>query len=164
MPSHVRHYQRAVQIDTLRKALLIAIIILSLVGMADAGYAVSLHYDDGGDSFCSMSETVNCDVVNQSKYSEFVGIPVAGMGVFGYFFYLVLAAALLAGYRFFGLGPLLLVLTALAGVVFSLVLTYIELFILEAICILCVVSQVLVLLILGAAVAVALIDRRSSNA
>jgi uncharacterized membrane protein len=148
--------------DTIIKILLVAIIIMSLAGMVDSAYAVTLHYDDDSDSFCNVSETVNCDIVNTSKYSEIFGVPVAGIGFAGYLLYAVLAVYLLAGITYRNLAVPALLLASVFGVVFSLVLTYIEFFILEAVCILCVVSQVLVIGILLASVGVAVGLRRNA--
>jgi uncharacterized membrane protein len=145
------------------KILLIAIIVMSLAGMVDSGYAVTLHYDDDNDSFCNVSETFNCDTVNTSKYSEIIGVPVAGIGFAGYLLYAVMAASLLAGITYRGLAVPLLLLAGVFGVVFSLGLTYIEFFILEAVCILCVVSQVLVIAILAASLGVAVSLRRNDK-
>lgn len=145
------------------KLLLGAVIIMALIGMGDSGYAVTLHYAADSDSFCNLSERVNCDVVNTSEYSAIFGIPVAGIGFAGYLFYGFLAVSLLAGADYRGLAAPALVAAAAVGTVFSLVLTYIEFFILEAVCILCVVSQVLVILILIAATAVAVGLRRGAR-
>ncbi len=34
-----------------------------------------------GPSFCNMSETLNCDRVNQSQYAYFAGVPLASWGI-----------------------------------------------------------------------------------
>jgi protein-disulfide isomerase/uncharacterized membrane protein len=47
-------------------------------------------------SFCALNETVNCDVVNASSYSEVLGIPVAWWGVC---FYALLAGMALVALR-----------------------------------------------------------------
>lgn len=145
------------------KIMLAAIVIMALAGMADSSYAVKLHYTTEGDSFCNVSETFNCDVVNTSEYSELFGIPVAGIGFAGYLFYAFLAGSLLAGVSYRGLAVPLLLTAGLFGVAFSLALTYIEFFVLEAVCILCVVSQALVILILVASIAAASGLRRTAR-
>ena len=33
------------------------------------------------ESYCAISEKVNCDIVNASSYSEFLGVPIALWGV-----------------------------------------------------------------------------------
>lgn len=39
------------------------------------------------ESYCAISDTVNCDIVNASSYSEFLGVPIAW---WGFVFYLVI--------------------------------------------------------------------------
>ncbi len=96
----------------------------------------------------------DCDLVNSSAYSEIAGVPVALIGMMGYGLLLVLNTVAYSAdpseiYR-----PLLafIFLGALVGTLFSAYLTYVELFILRAICPWCVVSALIitVLLILAA--------------
>lgn len=136
---------------------------MSLGGMADSGYAVNIHYDLTDESFCNFGQTFNCDIVNGSEYSELFGVPVAAIGFAGYLLFGALAVVMLLGRTLRGLAAPALVVTSAFGVAFSLALTYIELFILEAVCILCVTSQVLVLLILAAAIFVATGLRKGSR-
>lgn len=143
--------------------LLIVIIVLSIAGMADSGYALRLHYAEDDDSFCNIGPQFNCDVVNTSKYSEIGGLPVAGIGFAGYLLFAFLAASLLAGVSYRGLGLPTLLGAALFGVGFSFYLTWVELFVLETVCILCVISQALVFLILAAALGVAVISGRTKD-
>ena len=89
----------------------------------------------------------SCDVVNTSEYATLGGIPIA---LFGAGAYLVLLFLLLFEERFESLkenGPLLLFGLSLAGVLYSAYLTYIELFVIYAICPYCVLSAVVMLLI-----------------
>ena len=77
-----------------------------------------------------------CATVAASAYSHLAGVNVAAFGVGGYL--LLLAAALLPGDmgRFAGFG------LALAGLGFSAYLTYLELFVIHAICQWCLISAV----------------------
>lgn len=137
------------------------IVGLALAGLALSLYALPLHFDGGGGSFCNVSEQFNCDVVNRSVYSTFLGIPVALLGAIAY---LALAFAVLMRtrieralafthrdfwqYALVFIGIMLL---------FQLYLTAMEVFFLKAYCILCLGSQA-VLLALGALAARALRD------
>lgn len=57
-------------------------------GMAAAGamgvgvsiYLGFQHAADAGASVCSVSDIFNCDTVNRSEYSEFMGVPIAFIG------------------------------------------------------------------------------------
>src|SRR3989344_1413372 len=59
------------------------IIILSLIGIGIMGYLTYIHYANA-QSFCDLSETVSCDIVTTSIYSEILGFPIslAGLGYF----------------------------------------------------------------------------------
>jgi uncharacterized membrane protein len=83
--------------------------------------------------------------VQDSEYATLVGVPVPLIGVFGYL--TVLAAALLRG----DLGRFAGVFAGLVGVGFSAYLTYLELFVIDAICQWCVASAVVMSLVLAVA-------------
>jgi uncharacterized membrane protein len=127
----------------LKKLILIAIILVSLAGVADSGYALKQHYAPADISSCDVNETISCTAVNQSKYSELFGLPVAGIGIAGYVTIGLLAGAVL--YRKSSASVLLNLLAGMAIVALavSLYLTYIELFILHAVCPLCMLSLLL---------------------
>ena len=59
------------------------IIVLSLLGLVIMTYLTYIHFAKA-KSFCDLSETVSCDVVTTSIYSEIFGIPVSILGL-GYF-------------------------------------------------------------------------------
>lgn len=89
-----------------------------------------------------------CEFVQASRYADVFGVPVALIGVAGY------AALLVVG--LVGLQPafaasrrvsVLLASLASAGFAFTLYLTYVELFVLDAICRWCVASAVIVTVI-----------------
>lgn len=123
-----------------------AIAVLALLGALDATYLLLGKLGITSGYACSV--TGGCEVVNTSPYSEFLGIPVAAIGLLGYLAILIVALAAmqprwLADRR----ADLLVGLLSGVGVAFSLYLTYAELFILRALCQWCVVSQLLVITI-----------------
>ena len=122
--------------NTAAARLLLVIAVLALAGMAVSSVSLAHHYSTSKSSFCDFSETVNCDIVNRSEYSTLLGIPVALMGVLGYFALLVIA---MMNRRRRGNLHLLFWL-AVAGLAFALYLTYIEGFVLYTWCILCLSS------------------------
>ena len=76
------------------------IIFLSIVwaaGILVALYLTWLHYKVHSDptfhSFCAMSDQFNCETVAESRYSVFLGLPVAVWGMFGYAVMFALTAA-----------------------------------------------------------------------
>lgn len=90
----------------------------------------------------------SCEVVQASAYAEFLGVPVAGWGV-GW--YVAVLGAALAGLeprvRSSGWPRRALSVLAAGGVAFTLYLTWVELFVLRAVCRWCVGSAVLVAVI-----------------
>jgi len=127
-----------------------------VAALALAGIFISLYltlYKIGviGELSCTIG---SCETVNTSKWSRFLGLPVAAWGLL---FYLdVFAVALVGTMRRFELEPaisFLLVGEAAVGVLFSAWLTYLELGVIHAICIWCVTSAVIVTLILLTSVA-----------
>ena len=81
--------------------------------------------------------------MNRSEYSSIIGIPVAGIGVAGYGVLLALATFL----RTRAETPNRLLGAAIAGLVFALYLTYVEAYLLETWCILCLISLAFISLI-----------------
>jgi uncharacterized membrane protein len=122
-----------------------------VAALALAGIFISLYltlYKLGiiGELSCSIG---SCETVNTSKWSRFLGLPVAAWGLL---FYLdVFAVALIGTFERFEDEPVIsvvLVAEAAFGVLFSGWLTYLELGVIHAICIWCVTSACIVTLIL----------------
>jgi uncharacterized membrane protein len=117
--------------------LTIAIIVLCLLGIGDAGYLVYVHYAKvtlaciGGHHGQS-----SCLTVQSSPYAELSGVPVALLGLIGYVVILLSLAVPGDIGRAIGFG------VALVGFGFSMYLTYRELFTIHAICEWCVGSAI----------------------
>ncbi len=118
------------------RALFLAIAVLSVAGVVVSAVSLQRHYAKSATTFCDVGEKFNCDIVNRSEYSSLMGIPVAAIGVAGYGVLLTLAT----GYRSQAQTPLRLLAAALAGLGFALYLTYVEGFVLDTWCILCLSS------------------------
>ena len=123
-----------------------AIALLALVGLFVALYLWLHALGFGGAIKCGASG--GCEVVQTSQWAVFLGLPVAFYGVAGYFG--LLAVAILS------LRPaalperkwsVLLAGLASAGFLFTVYLTYLELFVIHAICRWCVGSAVIITLI-----------------
>lgn len=93
--------------------------------------------DSGGGSPVCLAGGGGCETVANSTYSHLFGVNIAAFGIGGYV--LLLAASLLRGdlARMGGFG------VSLVGFGYSVYLTYLELFKIEAICQWCVASAVL---------------------
>lgn len=111
---------------------------LALLGVLVAGYLALFELGVSQQMFCPIGE---CEEVNVSPHVYMLGVPLAVLGVV---VYLLILALNLAGLRWGGKRSeqitLLLFLISLFGVAFSTYLTYLELFVLKAICSWCVVS------------------------
>jgi uncharacterized membrane protein len=112
--------------------------ILALVGIGVATY-IAIAESGGGAPKCLIGGS-GCETVANSKYSDLGGVNVAVIGIAGYV--LLLAAAIVPG----DLGRFGGFLTALVGFGFSAYLTYLELFVIDAICQWCVASAVVMTL------------------
>jgi vitamin-K-epoxide reductase (warfarin-sensitive) len=118
------------------RALFLAIAVLAVGGIAVSGVSLQRHYAKSATAFCDFGERFNCDIVNRSEYSSVMGIPVAGIGIAGYGVLLALATV----YRSRAETPTWLLAAAVAGLGFALYLTYVEGYVLETWCILCLSS------------------------
>ena len=118
------------------RGLYLAIAVLAVAGIAVSAVSLERHYAKSASAFCDIGERFNCDIVNRSEYSSVMGIPVAGIGMVGYGVLL----ALVTIYRSRSETPMRLLVAAVAGLGFALYLTYVEGYVLETWCILCLSS------------------------
>jgi uncharacterized membrane protein len=120
-------------------------VALSAGGALVSGY-LGVKRLTGGNLACTR--WAECDVVNNSVYAKIYGVPVAFIGLAGYLVLMCLAVAALqtegaTQRRLLALGFLL----TLGGFGFSVYLTYLELYVIEAICVWCVISAILITLL-----------------
>jgi uncharacterized membrane protein len=127
------------------------LILLAVLGAVVSALALREHYRTEGDSPCSINERWDCGIVNHSPYAMLAGIPVAALGIAGYF--LMAALAWRRAYR-------LLLAVALVGLVFSLYLAHVEKDILGVWCIYCVISLGIISLIALLALIATLVSSR----
>lgn len=114
------------------------IIILSLIGFIVAAYLTYLYFNKAETNFCITGSS--CDIVRLSGYSSLVGIPVSLVGLVGYLALFVIAVSNLSD----RIKWLTLYFVSLPGLVFSIYLTYIELFVLQAVCSFCLLSAIVI--------------------
>ena len=122
--------------------------LLSLAGLFISAYLYLYKLGRIGSLACG---TGGCETVQLSPWSRVAGVEVALIGVLGYAGLLGLSLAALrpglAGRRWPGV---LLAGLAGTGVLFTAYLTYLELFVIHAICRWCVASGVIIVAILAA--------------
>src|SRR5688572_195612 len=112
--------------------------LVALVGLFVALYLALYKAGVIGALACGAG---SCDTVQLSRWATLIGVPVAYWGVAYYGFVLALALASLQD-RWADSRPLILTLLVVTGwgVLFSGYLTYLELFVIKAICRWCVGS------------------------
>ncbi len=109
--------------------------MLAIAGMGVAAYLTYTHYADQPIACGGLGE---CETVQNSEYATLVTIPVALLGILFYAGFLALVLARMARLPLTEeWAPLAAFSMTLAGVAFAAYLTYIELFVLEALCIWC---------------------------
>jgi uncharacterized membrane protein len=111
---------------------------LAIVGLGISGYLTATHYADKTIVCGGLGE---CDYVNSSKYASVAGIPVSVLGILAYAGLLGTAAVWALKPRS-EIWPVAYWGMALAGAGYAGYLTYVELEILHAICVWCVVSAI----------------------
>jgi vitamin-K-epoxide reductase (warfarin-sensitive) len=117
-----------------------AIALLALAGVVVSSISLYHHFSKSKTSFCDISQSFDCDLVNRSQYSVVHRVPVALIGILGY----ILIVSLSTVYREKAETPFILAGVALAGMGFALYLTYIEGLVLHAWCIVCLSSLALI--------------------
>ncbi len=126
------------------------LIATSFLGFCLA-YYIQRSKQSGQKMVCPVRS--NCEVVIRSKYSEFLGLPVETIGLFYY-------TIIFISYLFFLLTPLqanslmvfLVLLSSTLAVLFSLYLTFIQIFNLKQWCIWCLASAGLCIIIFTSAI------------
>ncbi|HVM72809.1 MAG TPA: vitamin K epoxide reductase family protein [Anaerolineales bacterium] len=119
-------------------------LITSILGTADAIYLLIFKLT-GNPHMCLGNG--GCHNVNFSPYSEIKGIPVSVFGICAYL--AILGILILEKYLKIAQenGPLAIFGISLGGVAFSVYLTYLEIYVIHAICPFCVASAVTITLI-----------------
>ena len=131
--------------------------LVALVAFVGAFVALYLTLYKVGVIGALTCQVGSCETVNLSRWATFLGLPVAAWGLATYMVLLVLA---LVGVQdaYAGVRPISWAIVAVSGwsVLFSGWLTYLELFVIRAICMWCVTSAVL----MAAIFALSLVDLR----
>jgi uncharacterized membrane protein len=137
--------------EGLARLLAALVAVLSLVGIGASGYLTYVHWFDKPIA-CPGFGT--CAAVAQSDYAWIAGIPVAFLGLLGYVALTLISAFWLRVGNRFDVWPLLAIWgIGVAGVAYSAYLTYVELFVIDAVCIWCVTSAAIMTVIFLASTA-----------
>ena len=129
-------------LQTRKPIFLKLIVALGLLGVADSGYLTYKHYF-GGPIPCSLTQ--GCEAVTTSQYSSVFNVPVSALGLFFYSLVVIIGLTALIQYSRHHIHAVLAL--SFPAFVLSLFFVYIQLFVLRAVCLYCMVSAVLSTLI-----------------
>jgi uncharacterized membrane protein len=119
--------------------------ILAGIGLLDSLYLTWVEATHS-EAFCGGSG--DCATVANSPYSEIAGIPIALLGMGAYLLIIALLYLETRGGFWKSYSPLIIFGLSLAGVIYSAYLTFLEIWVIKAICPYCVVSAIVMLLLL----------------
>ena len=129
------------------------IIFLAILGIFVSAYLLKLYYSDGSP-ICDIGDTFSCTDVKNSDYSEAFGIPMAGYGLMVYFLIGLMAVCRYKKEQLLknvwlqkAFTQQNLFYVSFTALIFSLYLTYIEFFIIKALCLFCLISLGIIMVI-----------------
>jgi len=129
-----------------RTFLVTLLLVLAFLGIADSWYLAQSALD-GAQLVCNIASLNGCNVVAQSEYSRVFGIPLAMFGVVFYGLLFVAASIMLTvPTRLLYRSALIL---GILGALASFYFLYLQLVVIKALCIYCVASLVISVLICG---------------
>jgi uncharacterized membrane protein len=117
------------------RSLRLAAGVVALAGLVVAGYLTWVHFDDAA-LVCVAGG--GCETVQESEYAEIAGIPVAVLGLGAY---AVVLALIAWDAPFARLGA---AMVAVVGLLFSLYLLALQLFVIDAVCVWCLANDVVI--------------------
>ena len=121
------------------------IALFALIGALLATYLTLHRFGFIGTLVCGAG---SCETVQASKWASFVGVPVPLIGLAGYLTLFVVALlGIQPGWEHRRALPWLLFLLADVGFLFSLYLSYLEMYVIHAWCRWCIVSAIIATLI-----------------
>ena len=127
-------------------------LVCALIGLAVSAAAAYTHYhmlyDPTYHSFCDVNATVSCTQVYQSRFSTFLGIPVALFGAVWFVAAALLSVAgLTAGQSVRENIPGYLFAMSTIALAVVLYLGYASLFLIKAVCLLCITTYAAVIVL-----------------
>jgi len=129
----------------MKRAGVVCIVVLAFFGLADSIYLAQNEISNT-PLICTVQNLSDCNIVATSQYSRIFGIPLAEFGVA--FFSIVFILSALELFLFNRILRRILQMISLVGVVASLYFSFIEIFVIHALCIYCLASAGITLFIL----------------
>jgi uncharacterized membrane protein len=128
----------------MNKKLIWASLVLAFIGMLDSVYLL-IYKISKNNAMCLGNG--DCSTVNASRYSEIYGIPVSLLGILAYLAIMALLFLELRKIISRDNSTLLVFGLSLVGVIFSAYLTYVEFYVIHAVCPFCIISAIVIALI-----------------
>lgn len=134
---------------------------LSLAGIGTSAYLTYSHYADQATVCAGIG---SCEFVQTSSYSKVAGVPVSLMGLLFFVALILLSVMQVArrGYEDEWARPVAFSMT-LGGTAFVGYLTFVELFVIDAICIWCVATAIITALCFLVAIAAGVFSRAAEE-
>jgi uncharacterized membrane protein/thiol-disulfide isomerase/thioredoxin len=123
--------------------------LIPFLALAGLGVSIYLAYVEINQVEAICGPVGECNIVQASPYARILGVPVAVLGIFNY----LMVVTLWLGRRclpgdWATLPALGLLGLSLVGVLFSIYLTWLEIFVIQAICLWCLSSAIITLILL----------------
>lgn len=130
-----------------RSLLIVLVLILSFLGIADSWYLYQSAITDTALSCDLGSGLDGCNIVAQSVYSRLFGIPLGlyGVGFFALTFVLAASLSVVSSRRLYQA----LLAMSIGGVAISAVFVFIQFVLIKALCIYCIASAGITVLMLA---------------
>ncbi|MDA8135416.1 MAG: thioredoxin domain-containing protein [Desulfobacteraceae bacterium] len=129
-----------------------AVVLIALVGLGDAVYLAISHYrvymDIGYQSFCTISRSLNCDTVSQSRWAILLNVPVSVWAIWGYGFFLALLSFAWSKKELGKRMWTFLFLIALCFTLYSFFLAFVSTYRIKSYCVMCILSYAVNLFLL----------------
>ncbi|HBF12914.1 MAG TPA: hypothetical protein DDW49_05935 [Deltaproteobacteria bacterium] len=159
-----------VLLPAMNKKWILLLLVLSLMGAGLSLYSLNQHlkFVETGQlqkSFCTVSEHVDCDLMNTSVYSEFSGIPVAGLGLIFYVFMILVALTGLKVKPSKKSGLAFAFFISFFSILVTLWMAYLSIFQIKAVCLICMgmyVTNLLIFIFLPMAMGISWTDMPST--
>lgn len=129
----------------MKRLAVVAILFLAFCGLADSAY-ITQQEMAGAPLLCNVESLSGCNIVAQSPYAYVFGISLSEYGMLFYGIIFIVAAVELALRR--SVLRRSLQLLALLGVVLSLYFTFVQVFVIQALCMYCLASAFISVLLL----------------
>ena len=138
---------------------ILLILLLAFCGVANSAY-LTQHEANGTPLLCDVKGLSGCNIVASSPYAHIFGISLAEYGLAFYGLLFVLAACELLAYS----RPLRRTIQGIAffGIIASIYFVILQVFVISALCIYCMASAVLALLIFLSAYFIEPVRRRAT--